>query len=381
MTTCLTRSSTSSPLLRRRSFSSSVKVTSRPIRWGILSAGKISSDYVKAISITEGAEVAAVAARSAEKAESFAQAHDIPKSYGSYDELLQDPSIDVVYVGSIANQHYHMAVQSLLAKKPTVVEKPLTLSLRDTEKLVQLAKQQDVFLMEGMWTRCFPAMRKVKQLIEEGAIGKVSTIQGDFGWSTKDCGPEDRIWEKGCGGMTLDIGMYMVQLGQVGFQQSPSAIQAMGSHKNGVDHTILTNIQYGQDGFLQFYVTGDANTEERVVIQGTEGRIVLDPPAHVPTTIRLFTDQGRGSTNEQVLEFPLPDDSYTTWNYPGSIGFTHQIQAVGEALKAGKKECLHFTHDNSLELAAVLDDILQQVNGRPSDKEDADHDVDQQEMV
>lgn len=215
-----------------------------------------------------------------------------------------------------------------------------------------------------MWTRCFPAMRKVRDLIAAGEIGDVVCVQGDFGWSTKDCGPEDRIWYPESGGMTLDIGMYMVQLGQVAFPNTPiQQINAMGKKKNGVDHTVLVNAQYERDaGMLQFYVTGEANTEERVVIQGTAGRLVLDSPAHVPTTVRLQKDEGRGAAEETVLEYPLPDDSYTTWNYPGSIGFYHQIEAVADALRNGEKECRHFTLEDSLQVASALDTIVQQVH-------------------
>ena len=243
--------------------------------------------------------------------------------------------------------------------------------------------QQDIFLTlaflhfrEGMWTRCFPAMRKVRELVAAGDIGKVVAVQADFGWSTADCGPEDRIWYTHSGGMTLDIGMYMAQLGQVAFPDaSVERIQAMGTRKNGVDHTVLANIQYSNDdddddsmGMLQFYVTGQANTEERVVIQGTSGRIVLDPPAHVPSIVRLFTDEGRGVSKETVLHFPLPDDTHTTWNYPGSIGFTHQVEAVGEALRNGEKECSHFTLNDSVQMSAILDSVLQQVHESTSDR-------------
>ena len=235
-----------------------------------------------------------------------------------------------------------------------------------------------------MWTRCFPAMRKVRDMIAGGEIGKIVTVQGDFGWSTDGCGPEDRIWFPESGGMTLDIGMYMAQLGQVAFANGTvQNIQAMGSKRNGVDHTVAANIQYSltQDdnkdnstsssdsadtGMLQFYVTGEANTEERVVIQGTTGRIVLDSPAHVPTTVRLYKDSGRGSADETVLEYPLPDDSYTTWNYPGSIGFHHQIEAVADALRNDEKECRHFSWNDSLQVASILDGILQQVHGADS---------------
>lgn len=220
---------------------------------------------------------------------------------------------------------------------------------------------------EGMWTRCFPAMRKVQHLIQSGEIGKVVAVQADFGWSTANNGPNDRIWNPDSGGMTLDIGMYMAQLGQVAFPQEPvKQIQSMGTTKNGVDHTVLSNIQYSKGGMLQFYVTGEANTEERVMIQGTSGRIAIDPSAHVPTTVRLQKDTGRGSANEEIFEYPLPNDSYTTWNYPGSIGFTYQIEAVGDALRKGEKQCRFFTLDDSLQVSSILDTILQQVHGETS---------------
>ena len=93
------------------------------------------------------------------------------------------------------------------------------------------------------------------------------------------------------------------------------------------------NSQTGQNGMLQFYVTGAANTEERVLIQCENGRIVLDAPAHVPQKVRVFRDIGRGSSKEEVFDFPLPDDSYTTWNYPGSIGFTHQVEVCTKSKK------------------------------------------------
>jgi dihydrodiol dehydrogenase / D-xylose 1-dehydrogenase (NADP) len=223
-----------------------------------------------------------------------------------------------------------------------------------------------------MWTRFFPAMEHVKSLIASGEIGNVVNVQGDFGWNNSECPyPSDRIWNPSSGGMTLDIGMYMAQLGQVAYPFADvSQVQAMATMKNGVDQTILANIMYeneqqggnvgGENGMLQFYVTGAANTEERVTIQGSKGRIVLDSPAHCPQKVRLFRDIGRGSSTEEVFDFPLPDDSFTTWNYPGSIGFSYQIKSVCEALKRGEKECKQFTWNDSIQLASVMDEILAQ---------------------
>mmetsp|Transcript_50415 Transcript_50415/g.151864 ORF Transcript_50415/g.151864 Transcript_50415/m.151864 type:complete len:438 (-) Transcript_50415:282-1595(-) len=370
------------------------------IRWGILSAGKISSDFVKAIGITEGAKASAVAARSHAKAETFASEHSIPAAYGSYDELLADPTVDVVYVGSIADEHANLAAKALLAGKPTVVEKPLTISSEETRKLVALAKENDTFLMEGMWTRCFPAMRRVRDLVASGAIGPISVVQGDFGWSTEGCGPDDRIWNPRSGGMVLDIGMYLAQLGNVAFPNADvKGVQAMGMQKNGIDHTALVNVKYGkaamlvegggrqmagestsqrdesEGGMLQFYVTGNANTEERVVMEGTQGRIIIESPAHVPSSVRLIRNGGRGVETEEVFDHPLPDDTFSTWNYPGSVGFTYQIKEVGDALRRGEKECRHFTLKESLQVADMLDEVLDQVRGqgwrKEEDKEEA----------
>lgn len=334
--------------------------SSSPIRWGILSAGKIASDFCQALQAAPEAEAAAIAARSLTKAQEFGTRHGIAKSYGNYDDLLADQNIDVVYVGSIADHHADLAERSIRAGKAVVVEKPLSLSYETTKRLTDLAADRKVFLMEGMWTRCFPAMRKVKELLPK--IGSVSTVQADFGWSTAECKPEDRIWNPASGGMTMDVGMYLAQLGQVAFPGEPvEDVQAMGTTMNGVDHTVLTNVRYGS-GFLQFYVTGTANTEERVVIQGELGRIVIDPPAHVPSRVRLVLDKGRGSTTETVYDHPLPIDTGYAWNYPGSIGFVYEIKAVGDALQKRLLECPDFTWNDSLQVASVLDQIRDQVS-------------------
>lgn len=189
--------------------------------------------------------------------------------------------------------------------------------------------------------------------------------------------------------MTYDIGMYMAHLGQVAYPDSEvENIQAMATFKNGIDQTILANIMYGKSGgtnddndetnvkgMLQFYVTGAANTEERVTIQGSKGRIVLDSPAHVPEKVRVFRDAGRGKSIEEVFDYALPDDSYTSWYYPGSIGFTHEIKGVCDALKAGCKECPQFTWNNSIQLATVIDEIISQTRGKRNLADDGEEKI------
>jgi dihydrodiol dehydrogenase / D-xylose 1-dehydrogenase (NADP) len=355
--------------------------TSRVIRWGILSAGKISSDYARAIAATEGAQAYAVAARQVDAARRFAAAHDAAMvAHDSYHALVTDPAVDVVYVGAVAEQHAALTRLALEAGKAVVVEKPLTLSCEETAALVDLARQQQCFLMEGMWTRCFPATHWVRDTLASGILGTPVAVQGDFGWATADCDAAHRIWSPASGGMVLDIAMYLGQWGSLVYDMDDyrmDGVQAMGTLRHGVDHSVMAQCRYRPvatppegsekraDGFLQFYLTGAANTEERLVVQGTRGRIVVESPSHVPTRVRLEVDAGRGQPLElQTHHWDLPDDddSTTSWNYPGSSGFTYQIAAVGQALREGRLECPDYTWRESLQVAALLDELRAQVH-------------------
>jgi predicted dehydrogenase len=285
----------------------------------------------------------------------------------------------VVYIGTIADHHYEWTKESILAGKPTVVEKPMTLTYDSTRELIELANAKGVFLFEGMWTRCFPAMHKLRQLISSKEIGEVIYCQGDFGWAFPNTySKDDRIWLPNSGGVTLDVGMYIAQLGQIAFPNCTlKDVQATGTVKNGVDYTVMANITYDRsnnhdsssssvgDGMLQMAITGAANTEERCIIQGTKGRIILDGPFHVPQRLRVQYDTGRDSdSNEVVYDYPLPPDPYNgIWNNPGSIGFVHEINEVGIAIRDGKLQCNSFTWEDSLEVARVVDEIVYQVRG------------------
>jgi len=350
-----------------------------------LSAGRIASDYVKAMSVTDGAVASAIAARSPQSASNFARTHSIqPTIHNSYTDLFTDPNVDVVYIGTIADVHYELAKESLLANKPTVVEKPMGLSLREVEGLVEIARERNVFLMEGMWTRCFPAIHKLRQLIATSEVGPIIYAQGDFGWAFPTNKPDDRIWLPESGGVTLDIGMYLAQLGRIAFPNGTlKDVTATGTVKNGVDYTVSATVTYDRpkedvgDGVLQMTLTGAANTEERCVLQGTRGRIVLDGPSHVPQRLRVIRDAGRESDAEEVVyDYPLPEDPYGEWNNPGSIGFVHQIGEVGRAVREGRVECESFTWEDSLEVARIIDGILGQVRGckkeRSTQEEDGD---------
>ena len=227
-----------------------------------------------------------------------------------------------------------------------------------------------------MWTRCFPAIKKLRQIIKNNEIGPIVYIQGDFGYSMANIPPNDRHWMPSSGGITLDIGMYIGQFGSIAFPGGKvKHVHATGNNVNGVDYSVMATVMYernggdlaNQDGMMQFVLTGAANTEERVVLQGTKGRIIIDGPFHIPQRLRVFHDLGRGESDETVYDFPLPEDPFGTWNNPGSIGFVHQVHEVGKNLKEGKTQCDCFTWEDSLEVAQIIDEVLLQVRGANED--------------
>lgn len=229
---------------------------------------------------------------------------------------------------------------------------------------------------EGMWTRCFPAMKTLKQVLSTNEIGHVVYVQGDFGY-TAPSDSDERFWLPNSGGITMDVGMYIAQFGRLVFPGGRVRnIHASGVAKDGVDYSAMASVMYERgegeksrgvvdDGMMSFVLTGAANTEERVMIQGTKGRIIVEGPFHIPQLLRVMYDEGRGQSKVVVHEFPLPDDPYNEeWNNPDSIGFIHQINEVGEALREGKTQCESYTWEDSLEVAKIVDEIVLQVRGK-----------------
>jgi len=151
------------------------------VGWGFLGCGRIASDFVNALKSVNGAELTACAARSEASAQHFGTTHGVGAAYGSYEALAADPSVDVVYVSTLHHLHKQHALMCLQARKHVLVEKPIALTLQDANELVEEAARAGVFLMEGVWTRFFPAVRKAKALLRADAIGSVKAVYSDFG--------------------------------------------------------------------------------------------------------------------------------------------------------------------------------------------------------
>lgn len=154
------------------------------LRWGIASAGKISHDFVNAVGTLPATDhrVVAVAARDQTKADEFAKLHAIDNAYEGYDKLARDPNVEVVYVGMLNPQHYEVALLMLNSGKHVLCEKPLCMNEKQVAALLAVAKERQLFLMEAIWSRLFPAYQFVRQQIRSGAIGQVLEVNVEFGF-------------------------------------------------------------------------------------------------------------------------------------------------------------------------------------------------------
>ncbi|MEP4889363.1 MAG: Gfo/Idh/MocA family oxidoreductase [Aliiglaciecola sp.] len=180
----------------------------KQVNWGIVGAGRIAEKFCEDMTYVRNGKLAAIAARSADKAQQFADKFHIQYAYAGYQRLFDDPNIDVVYIATTHNFHFEHARAALLAGKSVLCEKPITISTEQCVELQSIAKQQNVFLMEALWTYFLPSIIKAKQWVEEGLIGKIKHIKADFGYRVP-YDPVGRMYNPDlAGGCLLDMGIY-----------------------------------------------------------------------------------------------------------------------------------------------------------------------------
>ncbi|XP_062860523.1 trans-1,2-dihydrobenzene-1,2-diol dehydrogenase [Trichomycterus rosablanca] len=323
------------------------------IRWAICSAGKISHDFTVALKSlpADQHQVVAVAARNLKRAEEFAQKHSIPRVYGSYEELVKDPEIDVVYVGTIHPHHLSVSLLFLNAKKNVLCEKPLAMNLREVQELVAAAKMNNVFLMEAVWTRFFPASLEISRLLAEEAVGEVKLVRAEFGVAIMKI---RRSVEKELGGgALLDIGIYCLQFALMVFNgEKPECIQATGvCLDNGADESMVITLKFSQGRIAVCTCTIALDLPNEAVIFGTKGTIRVPTHMWCPTSLIV---------NGKETDYPVPEP-YLPTNFINSTGMRYEAEEVRRCLLQGLKESPCMSHVDSALLAEIMDECRRQV--------------------
>ena len=330
------------------------------LRWGICSAGKISHDFIVALkTLPESShQIVAVAARSLESATRLATTHNIPKSYGSYEELAADPNIDVIYIGTIHPTHLSTACKMLEAGKPVLCEKPLTMNATETKQLIELAKSKNLFLMEGVWTRFFPAMVELRRLLSIGDIGDVQYVNVSFGFRVPSDASNHRLVRPDLGASAiLDIGVYVINFASMVFNgEKPEKIHAKGIlSPQGIDNLVAMTFTYPGNRIAQLTVSVVSELPCEALICGTKGEIKVPKRFWCPTQLE---------TSEGIKEYPLPKP-YMPTNFTNSEGFCYEAEEIRRCLGEGKKESDIMSLKETQLIAEIMDEVLKQVGYSP----------------
>ncbi|MFI8186465.1 Gfo/Idh/MocA family oxidoreductase [Actinacidiphila glaucinigra] len=323
----------------------------RKVRWGILATGGIAASFAEDLrELKDDAEIVAVGSRRLESARAFADRFGIPRAYGSWTELADDEGVDVVYVATPHSAHRVAAGLCLRAGRSVLCEKPFTVNAVEARELADLARTHGRFLMEAMWTYCNPVVRRLTELVADGAVGEVRSVHADFGLA----GPFDpghRLLDPALGGgALLDLGVYPVSFAHL-LLGEPDEVQAWAHlTEDGVDDNTGMLLGYDSGAMAVLSCSLTADTAQTAVVTGSRGRIEVPASFFHPDRFVLHRE-GR-----EPEEFGAPDD--------GLRGLQHEAAEVMRCLRAGERESPLVPLEGSLAVMRTLDTVRDRIGVR-----------------
>ena len=321
---------------------------SEPLRWGLIGTGGIAATFAEDLTLTDSGRVAAVGSRRMDTADRFADRFDIPNRHASYEALVADPDVDVVYVATPHPMHHGNALLSLDAGNPVLVEKPFTMTAREARELVATARKKGLFLMEAMWTRFLPHIAEIRRLLADGALGEIVTVIADHGqWFAKD--RDFRLFapELG-GGALLDLGVYPVSFASMVLGTPDRIVTLVDQAFTGVDAQTSMVFGYASGAQAVLTCTLSAKSPTRAAIVGTDARIEVDGNFFGPTSFTLVSRTGERTCFEEPHE---------------GGGLRHQADEVARCLKDGLLESPLMPLDESISIMETMDEVLAQAGG------------------
>eukprot|EP01052_Picozoa_sp_SAG31_P020796 SAG31_NODE_1579_length_7835_cov_6.779860_3_plen_407_part_00 len=366
----------STPLDIRKGLTTATGIHQK-LRWGIISASAIASDWVKCLQDVPGAKVTACAAREKARARAFAADHGIPTAHPSYEALCADPNVDIVYIGTKTADHYAHAMMAVSAGKSVLCEKPFTETAAQAREVYAAANAKGLFCQEGMWLRYFPVYEHARAAMELGVIGSVCQVKADY---------PDRV--------------YALTPAPFAFGTSELPVVAAAGHPDGSHGAVLA---YGDRGVANVTFPR-GRFEEETVIEGSKGRIKILKPSHHPTKMEIYSggffsevtkdDHGyegrrdgwsepaQHGVHVERVTYPLPEPAGErgmppgsrwdpslgvirykgwAWGHGNMHGFTYQAQAVHRCIAAGLQFCPQFTQEESVHTCEIIDEIVRQL--------------------
>jgi len=320
------------------------------VRWGVVGPGRIADKVVRDLPHVPGAVLAAVASRSEERAAAFAAEHGAERAHGSYRAIVDDPDVDVLYVATPHPQHRAVALAAIRAGKAVLVEKAFTVTPAATREIVDLARERGVFVMEAMWTRFQPAIVRLRELLADGAIGEVQSVQADLG-AQHSTDPADRFYNPDTGGGALfDVGVYPISFAQMvlGTPETVAAHGALSDTGVDVEEAVLLGYPGGRSASLLASLRCATPGTARVI--GTGGWIDVPPRFHHPRSLVLVR---HGREPETISAPPL------------GTGYAHELIEVTDAVAAGRTESAAMPLADTVAVQDVMAEVAARIGLEP----------------
>jgi predicted dehydrogenase len=319
------------------------------LRWGILATGGIAHAFANDL-VLNGFTVQAVGSRSQRSADAFAEQFRIPNAHASYEALVADPDVDIIYVSTPHPFHAANAALALNAGKHVVIEKPIALNAREAREIVDLGAAKNLLVLEAMWTRFLPHMVRLREILTAGALGDVHTLIADHTQDLPD-DPAHRInaLELG-GGALLDLGIYPLSFASALFGRPETILSTASFKDTGADAQVATVFRYPGGQIASTVSASDTRGPNRATLLGTEGRIEIDAVWYSPTTFRHYDVEG------EVVETFTADVT--------GRGMHYQAAEAEQLVAAGKTSSDILSGEESVAIMETLDEIRRQIGLR-----------------
>lgn len=311
---------------------------------GIMGSGNIAGVMAETIKKMKKVKLYGVASRAKVKADAFAGRYGCKKAYGSYEELVKDKKVDLIYIATPHSEHYENAKLCILNGKPVLCEKAFTANARQAEELIALAREKEVFIAEAIWTRYMPMMTTIQEVLGSGVIGELKTLTANLGYAI-DSVP--RLREPAlAGGALLDVGVYTLNFASMIFGNNIAKIESSCVYsETGVDEQNSITIRY-LDGKMAVLNSSMVSISDRKgIIYGTKGFAVID-------NINNY---------EAITVYDNRYKQIASYKRPKQIsGYEYEVEACLKALDAGELECMQMPHSETIRMMKIMDELREQ---------------------
>ena len=311
------------------------------IRWGIIGPGAIANAFAREVNNTKNGVLSAVYGRNENKVNEFCKTYNVENYYTNIDEFLNSEKIDAVYIATPHSYHMEYAKKCIKAKKHVLCEKPFSYNYETSKAALDMAKENNIFIMEALWTLFLPVINKAETWIKEGRIGKIKLITANFGFISEE-DINSRLYNPNlAGGALLDVGIYPILFSNYIMDNIPSEINATAKFtRTNVDETDVINLKYEEGALASLTCSICSDTDNTAVIYGEKGKIVIptfwmakEAFLHIEDKVEKYIDEYKES------------------------GYKYEIEEANNCIINKELESNIASHKVTLELVKIMDEI------------------------